>query len=115
MVRGQSHSAPVTINASVSETVALSVGEAFAENDVRIESHDDRKTLGLTVSGSSTDDVAIRVPILIRSNTSYRISALIQSQAATLVNFAVIGARATGRFGAINAVAGLNVAQELDS
>ena len=115
MARGQSHSAPVTINASVSETVALSVGQAFAENNVRIESHGAGKTLGLTLSGSSTDVVAVRVPILIRSNTSYRISALMQSQAATLVNFAVIGARPTGRFAAINAVASLNVAQELDS
>ena len=115
MARGQSHSAPVTINARVSETVALSVGEAFAENNVRIESHGAGKTLGLMLSGSSADVVAVRVPILIRSNTSYRISALIQSQAATLVNFAVIGARPTGRFAAINAVASLNVAQELDS
>src|SRR5437667_8808617 len=115
MVRGQSHSAPVTINASVSETVALSVGQAFAENNVRIESRGAGKTLGLTLSGSSTDVMAVRVPILIRSNTSYRISALVQSQTATLVNFAVIGARPTGRFAAINAVASLNVAQELDN
>jgi len=115
MVRGQSHSAPVTINASVSETVALSVGQPFAENNVRIESHGAGKTLGLTLSGSSTDVMAVRVPILIRSNTSYRISALVQSQTATLVNFAVIGARSTGRFAAINAVASLDVARELDS
>ena len=115
MVRGQSHSAPVTINASVSETVALSVDQPFAENNVRIESHGAGKTLGLTLSGSSTDVMAVRVPILIRSNTSYRISALVQSQTATLVNFAVIGARPTGRFAAINAVASLNIARELDS
>lgn len=112
---GQSHSAPITVNASVSETVALSVGQAFAENNVRIESHGAGKTLGLTLSGSSTDVMAVRVPILIRSNTSYRISALVQSQTATLVNFAVIGARPTGRFAAINAVASLDVARELDS
>ena len=115
LARGQSHSAPVTINASVSETVALSVGEAFAENNVRIESHGAGTTLGLTLSGSSNDVAAIRVPILIRSNTSYGISASVQSQAATLVNFAVIGVRPTGRFAAINAVASLNVARELDS
>ena len=115
MVRGQSHSAPVMINASVSETVALSVGQAFAENNVRIESPGAGKTFGLTLSGSSTDVMAVRVPILIRSNTSYRISALVQSQTATLVNFAVIGARPTGRFAAINAVASLNIARELDS
>ena len=115
MARGQSHSALVTINASVSETVALSVGESFAENNVRIESHGAGKTLGLMLSGSSTEVVAVRVPILIRSNTSYGISALVQSQAATLVNFAVIGARPTGRFAAMDAVASLNVAQELDN
>jgi hypothetical protein len=115
MARGQSHSAPVTINARVSETVAISVGEAFAESNVRIESHGAGKTLGLTLSGSSTDVVAVRLPILIRSNTSYGISALVRSQAATLVNLAVIGARPTGRFAALDAAASLNVARELDS
>ena len=115
MALGQSHSAPITINARVSETVALSVGQAFAENNVRIESHGAGKMLGLTLSGFSTDVVAVRVPILIRSNTSYRISALVQSPAARLVNFAVIGARPTGRFAAMDAVASLHVAQELDS
>ena len=115
MALGQSHSAPVTINARVSETVALSVGQAFAENNVRIESHGAGKSLGLTLSGSSTDVVAVRVPLLIRSNTSYRISALVQSQAARLVNFAVIGARPTGRFATMEAVASLKVARDLDS
>ncbi len=115
MARGQSHSAPVTINASVSETVALSVGESFAENNVRIESHGAGKTLGLMLSGSSTDVVTVSVPILIRSNTSYKISASVQSQAAVVANFAVIDARRTGRFAAMDALASLNVAQECDS
>ena len=115
MALGQSHSAPVTINARISETVALSVGQTFAESNVRIESHGAGKTLGLTLSGSSTDVMAVSVPILIRSNTGYGISCLVQSQAARLVNFAVIGARPTGRFAAIDALASLRVAQELDS
>src|SRR5207253_9592029 len=115
MALGQSHSAPVTINARISETVAISVGQTFAESNVRIESHGAGKTLGLTLSGSSTDVMAVSVPILIRSNTGYGISCLVQSQAARLVNFAVIGARPTGRFAAIDALASLRVAQELDS
>jgi len=102
------------MGARVNETVSLSVGEAFTENNVRIESHATGKTLGLTLSGSSTDVVAVRLPILIRSNTSYGISALVRSRAATLANFAVIGARPTGRFAALDAVASLNVARELD-
>jgi len=103
------------MGARVSETVSLSVGEAFTENNVRIESHAAGKTLGLTLSGSSTDVVAVRLPILIRSNTSYGISALVRSQASTLANFAVIGARPTGRFAALDAVASLKVAQGFDS
>jgi len=115
MALGQSHSAPVTINARISETVALSVGQTFAESNVRIESHGAGKTLGLTLSGSSTDVMAVSVPILIRSNTGYGISCLVQSQAARLVNFAVIGARPTGRFATMEAVASLKVARDLDS
>ena len=115
MTQGQSRSAPVTMNASVTETVTLGLGQDFAENNVRIESHGVGKILGLTLSGSSTDVVAVRVPILIRSNTSFGISALVQSQDATLVNFAVIGARPTGRFAVMDAVDSLKVAPELDS
>jgi len=115
MAQGQSRSAPVTMNASVSETVSLALGQDFAEDNVRVESHGVGKILGLTLSGSSTDVVAVRVPILIRSNTSFGISALVQSQAATLVKFAVIGARPTGRFAVMDAVANLKVAPELDS
>jgi len=40
---------------------------------------------------------------------------LVQSQAARLVNFAVIGARPTGRFATMEAVASLKVARDLDS
>ncbi len=114
MTLGQTRFAPVTMNARVSETVILSVAHAFSQDNVRIESHGAGGTLGLTLTGSSTDIVTVSVPILIRSNTSYKISGSVQSQAAVVANFAVIGARRTGRFAAIDALASLNVAQEFD-
>jgi hypothetical protein len=55
------------------------------------------------------------VPILIRSNTEYKISARVQSKSATLANFAVLDAHATGRFVALDSFANLNVVRELDS
>src|SRR5207249_1402027 len=114
MTLGQTRFAPVTMNARVSETVHLSVAQALTQDDVRMESHSAGGTLGLTLTGYSTDFTTVSVPILIRSNTSYKIYGSIQSQAAAVANFAVIDARRTGRFAAIDALASLNVAREFD-
>ena len=115
MAQGQTRLDSVTVKANVSETVALSVSPNSPQDNVRIEAHSDLKALTLTLSGSGPDVVAVRVPILIRSNTGYVISTLVQSQAVTLANFAVLDARPTGRFVAPDAIANLNVARELDS
>jgi hypothetical protein len=111
--QGQTRTDSVTINASVSEIVALS---AIPDplNNLRIETPVDPKTLTLTLSGSATDLTKIRIPILVRSNTGYRISAQIRSQAATVANFVVLDARSLGRFVAAEAIANLKVASELD-
>ena len=49
------------------------------------------------------------MPILIRSNTSFNISALVQSQTLSSANFVVLDARPIGRFVATDAVASLQV------
>src|SRR5438552_13626669 len=103
------------MKANVSETVALSVSPSLLQDKVGIDAHSDVKTLTLTLSGSATDVGVVRVPILIRSNTYYKISALVQSQAATLSGLSVLDARPTGRFVAPDAVANLVVARDLDS
>jgi hypothetical protein len=113
--QGQTRSGSVTVMARVSETVALSVSPNSVPDKVRVVGNGDLKALTLTVSGSGTDVVTVRVPFLIRSNTGYQITALVRSQAATLANFAVVDARPTGRFVAADAIANLNVARQLDS
>lgn len=115
MAQGQTGAGSVTVKANVSETVALSVSPNSPQDNVRIDAHNDLKALTLTLSGSGPDVVAVRVPILIRSNIGYVISTLVQSQAVTLANFAVLDARPTGRFVAPDAIANLNVARALDS
>ena len=115
MAQGQTSIGSVTMKANVSETVALSVSPNLLQNNVQVDGHSDVKSLTLTLSGSAHDVVSVRVPILIRSNTGYKVSALVQSQAATFANFVVLDAYPTGRFVAPESFANLHVARELDS
>ena len=105
----------ITLRANVSETVALSVSPNLPRGNVQVEGHSNLSSLTLTLSGASNDQVSVSVPILIRSNTGYKLSGLLQPQAATLANFVVVDARPTGRFVAPESFANLNVAPELDS
>ena len=115
IAQAQTSIGSITMKANVSETVALSVSPTFLQDDVQVDGHSDVKSLTLTLSGSDNDVVSVRVPILIRSNTGYQISGLVQSQAATLTNFVVLDAHPTGRFVAPDSFANLNVTRELDS
>ena len=114
MAQGQTSIGSITLKANVSNTVALSVSPNLLEHNVQVDGHSDIKSLSLTLSGSGNDVVSVRVPILIRSNTRYKISGLVQPQDATLANFVVLDAQPTGRFVAPAGFANLNVAQEFD-
>lgn len=114
MAQGQTRLGSVTMKASVSEIVAISLGPTLPPHHLRIDTQADRGTLTLALSGSGTDVIEARVPILIRSNTPFNISALVRSQTSTLVNFSVLEARPIGRFVAADAIANLNVAPERD-
>jgi hypothetical protein len=113
VAQGQTRMDSIIVRGSVSETVALSVSANSPQDNVQIV-HSDPKGLTLTLSGSGPDVVTVRVPILIRSNIGYVISALVQSQAVTLANFAALEARPTGRFVHSNAIANFKVARESD-
>ena len=67
----------VTLNGSVSETVALSVSR-------------------ITLSGDDAQPSVIRVPLLVRSNSGFKISAVFESQTAELSELSVVDVHATG-------------------
>ncbi|HXC71657.1 MAG TPA: hypothetical protein VN644_16865 [Pyrinomonadaceae bacterium] len=67
----------VTLTGTVSATVALS--------DTRI-----------TLSGDDAQPSVIRVPLLVRSNSSFKISAVFESQTAELIELSVVDVHATG-------------------
>ena len=99
----------VALKATVSETVTLSVAPTFSQSNVDVVSSGGN-TVRITVSG---DDPVIRIPLLVRSNSSFKISA--ESQTAELSQLSVVDVRATGTLVSPQAVNGLNVPRTFDS
>ena len=96
----------VTLTARVSETVALSV----APNSIGAMS--EGNTVRMTLSG--TDSPVINVPLLVRSNIGFKITALVESQTAVLSELSVADVRATGRLVSPQIVNALHVKPQLD-
>jgi len=99
----------VALKATVSKTVTLSVAPTFSQSNVDVVSSGGN-TVQITVSG---DDPVIRIPLLVRSNSSFKISA--ESQTAELSQLSVVDVRATGTLVSPQAVNGLNVPRNFDS
>ena len=83
----------VTLQANVSETVALSILPNFTHNNVDLNVVNNGSSVRLTLSST---DAEVRVPLLVRSNTSFKISADLESQTAVLTRLSVIDVRPTG-------------------
>lgn len=118
VARAQSGSASVIIAGSVSETVALSYPQdAVASSDrVRITSSaNPDRTLTLTLSGSARDLTEVRIPIQIRSNTSYRLFAAARTNGSNLSSLLLVDARPTGNLVTADGVAALSVAGIFDA
>ena len=96
----------VTLAARVSETVALSV----APNSIGAVS--DGNTVRVTLS--QTDSPVISVPLIVRSNTGFKITVVFESQTAVLSELLVADVRATGRLASPQIVNGLQVKPQLD-
>ena len=98
----------VTLHASVSETVALSILPSFTHNNVDLNVVSSGNTVRLTLSSTSAE---VRVPLLVRSNTSFKI--LVESQTAVPIHLSVIDVRPTGNLVSPEAVNSL-VSSEID-
>jgi hypothetical protein len=98
----------VALKATVSETVTLSVEPTFSQSNVGVESSGGN-TVRITLSG---DDPVIRVPLLVRSNSSFKISA--ESQTAELSQLSIVDVHATGTLVSPEAVNELNIPSAID-
>ena len=91
----------VIMKATVSEIVVLSASPASAPSN----------TVSLVLSG---DDQVVRVPLLIRSNTGFKISATFESKTAVLSELSVDNVRPTGTLVSPQIVSALHLNPQLD-
>ncbi len=98
----------VTMKTTVSETVALSVLPGVPGTNVESTGN----TVRITLSGA--DAQVIRVPLLVRSNSSFKISAAVESNTAEVTQLAVTDVRATGMLVSPQAITELNVPRQFD-
>lgn len=114
--KGQSGSATVTTSGRVGETVILSIAPntQLSDNDTTVSySNLNAHTILVSIKVSGNRGARIVIPAQIRSNVGYTLSAAANRSGLTssplLRGLRVTGARATGRFVALDAVQAVNV------
>ncbi len=105
----------VTLTTTVSETVLLSVAPNSVAGDGRADVVSIGNTVRITLSGDGGGSPVVRVPLLVRSNTNFKISGRFESDTAQLTQLSVTDVRATGRLVSTAAVDNLEASPEVDS
>lgn len=98
----------VTMQANVSETVALSVAPNSTHGDVDAAVVTSGNTVRITAKAP-----VVRVPLLVRSNSSFKISANVESTD-SLAQLTIADVRATGSLVSPAAISGLRVPEQFD-
>lgn len=97
----------VTMQANVSETVNLSVAPGFTDVNANVVSTGN--TVRITLTSADAKAPVIRVPLLVRSNSSFKLSGAVESTTASLSQLSITDVRATGTLVSPTAISGLNV------
>ena len=103
----------VTMKGTVSETVTLSVSPTAVRRNMEVVSRGGN-AVEITLSGDDPASHIVRVPLLVRSNTSFKISATFESKTAVLEQLSVADVRPTGTLVSPHIVNGLHVKPQLD-
>lgn len=113
-VKAQTGGNSVALRASVSETVNLSVPPNLKEGDVDIAVMGSGNTVRMTLSGGGAGSLVIRVPLIVRSNSSFKISGTFESTTAQLTRLSVSEVRATGALVSPEAVTNVDIPNQFD-
>jgi hypothetical protein len=113
-VVAQTRSGSTDVRASVSKTVKVSLSPDTSRAGVELTAFEHGGALRLVLSGSEFKR-NLQVPILIRSNTSYKITASVHSKTAALTQLRVVSIEGGGKLVAGDAVAGVVVERRFDS
>jgi hypothetical protein len=104
----------VTLRGTVSETVALSVLPNLTDGNLHADVISSGNSVRITLTGVGSEASVIRVPLLVRSNSAFKISAAVESKTAALTQLSVLDVRATGTLVSPQAISGLSVPREFD-
>jgi hypothetical protein len=107
-VCAQGESGSIVLRGSVSKTVSLSLSPDASHTRVELNAIENNGVLNVLLSGSGFER-NVEVPILIRSNVSYNLTASIQSQNAVSMKLRVLSVEPTGMLVARGAVTGVAV------
>jgi len=97
----------VTLQGKVSETVVLSVSPNSTHDNVEMDVVSSGSSLRITLSGDGKSP-EIRLPLLVRSNSSFSISGVVESTTAELTDLLIADEQPTGTLVSRNAITGLN-------
>ena len=104
----------VTVTGSVSETVAIGLGPNPPNRDVRMDVVSSGRTLQMALAGNGAGSSVIRVPLLVRSNSGFKISGKFESTTAEITQLSVMDVRATGPLVSPDAIYNLQIRPEFD-
>jgi hypothetical protein len=90
-VCGHAQRGSATLQATVSQTVVLSALPNFTDENIDVFSSSG--AVRVTLSSAATE---FRVPLLVRSNCGFKLSAILDSQSAALTDLSVLDVRPTG-------------------
>ena len=113
-VSAEAQTGRVTMQARVSEIVTLSAPPNFAHGNVDAEVLSTGNTVRITLTSTSGEAPVIRVPLLVRSNSGFKISAAVESTTDSLAQLSITDVRATGTLVSPAAINGLNIPEDFD-
>src|SRR5215213_10984905 len=113
-VEAQTGGASATVKGTVSKTVALSVLPDFTHSNIDVNVVSSGSTVRITLSGTDAKAPVVRVPLIVRSNSSFKISAAVESTMAELSQLSVIDVRATGSLVSPAAISELKISPQRD-
>ena len=113
-VNAQTGGASVVLKGAVSETVNLSILPNSTLNNVYMNVVSGGSSLQMTLSATDAKSPVIRVPLIVRSNSGFTISAFVESKSAVLTQLAVIDVHATGTLVSSQTISDLVIPQQFD-
>lgn len=112
--QAQTESTSVVLKGAVSGTVAPSLLPNSTHNNIEMNVVSSGSSVRMTLSGTDTQARVIRLPLIVRSNSGFRISVLVDSTTVLLTQMLVTNVSATGKLVSPAAISELDVPQRFD-